>query len=956
MLIDRHMIDRLLLMLIVLIAAGPAAADDPPPQSEPSPAESPLGRMIEQLFKGLQTQPAAPPTKQQPSPNQPARPVPERSPQITLDSIDTRAPVGRNQERSLDLAQRLLQAGQQTESLTVLRELLDSPEDSLRLTDEGQWESLHAAAEQILADAGPGLQAAYVERFGAMAAGDLERAKQSGDANELARVTRRFLHTPAGREAALLLAERFRDLGEPAEAEWWKRRAARSTATEQNDKSSPVVPDEPRRAGSVPDSEDWTQPFGGPRHQGRTQAADPILIERWSNPIALRPAVSRQVRRLTEDLIDSGRACIPAAVPLAVDGKLITRTLRGVSVFDADTGRLLWETAEGASVERLLSGEESPSPGGEPSGRSLRTVPAYRGTNPDAQPLTGLLYRDGVYGLLSSDGKQLFVLEDHATLSYRQPGYFWSQRQGDDPYERDWATNQLTAYDLDTGAVRWRISGERRNEPFDPPLAGTLFLGPPVVDRDELFLIGEQGSALFLYCLDRRTGETIWSLAVSGVGAKIDQDLVRRWWPAQPAVGAGVIVCPTTQGWLIAVDRLEHRIRWAYRYIESRQRRRSSSRSPVASAGPLNSRWSPTGPLLTGRYVVFTPPELPDPLHGDDPLLVCIDVLTGERVWRQPKDSRLYLAGAFGDRVVLVGKESLEARSVATGKRIWERPLRTRPSSGADENAPAEAPGLPSGRGVIAGDEYLLPLQSGQLWFVDLVNGDVRRTMTLQREDQDLGNLLVYRGRLFSVGPQSVRSFESREAVTSMLAAGDVEAMTVTARLRAAELRSIEGDFAAARTALKSLPISQLTDTEKQRRDELLRESLIQLVREDLQGRDTEFDELVALAGSEQQRLSVERLRADRLMARGQQAAAFDVYWEQARTPRRAMVDEQDTSVRWTVGWPDDCNRSGNRRRPTTGLSSASGSTRPWSQASLKTPSRSPGGPRSCGFIRRERS
>ena len=469
----------------------------------------------------------------------------------------------------------------------------------------------------------------------------------------------------------------------------------------------------------------WTQPFGGPQHHGTFPETDPVLIERWSQPITMRPAIAAQVADVVRDLVDSDRACIPAAIPLAVKGRIIARTLRGLSVFDADTGQLQWESREGVSVERLLTGEDVSRPGGEPSGNGGRAIPPYTDSNADGHPLTGLLFRDGVYGFISSDGEQVFVLEDHASLSYRQPGYFWGQRGQDDPFNRDWVTNRLVAYDLKTGSVRWQIGGERRDEPFDPPLAGTLFLGPPVVDRDELFLIGEQNETMYLFVLDRQTGEPNWSHAISEVGASIEQDLVRRWWPAQPAVGAGVVVCPTTAGWMVAVDRLQRRIRWTYRYIEARQQKVSSNRSRVASAGPLNSRWCPSAPVMTQRHVLFTPPELPDPLYGDQPRIVCLDLLTGERAWSEDKGDDLYVGGVAGGRVLMVGKSAVEARDVASGKRLWTTPLDLRSVTGKTgltlrSRSMLGDVGQPSGRGVIAGAEFLLPLQSGQLWMIDV--------------------------------------------------------------------------------------------------------------------------------------------------------------------------------------------------------------------------------------------
>src|SRR5690606_21094923 len=338
-------------------------------------------------------------------------------------------------------------------------------EDTLLLTPGGEWESLQQTAEEIINR--PGVREAYVERFSALAAERLEQARQTGDPRDYADVTRQYLPTPAGQQAAEILARLFRDLGEPVEAAWW---ASRIAAPDQ------IVDKRPPAEDRVPDRPlaQWRQPFGTAAHHGRFPATDPVLIEGWSASTALRPAVASQVQELVRDLVDSDRACIPAAIPLAVNGRIISRTLRGLSAFDAETGALLWESTEGASAERLLAGEDVPRPGAEPTGRSTRPLPPYGGANADAHPLTGLLFRDGVYGHISSDGEQVFVLEEHASLSYRQPGYFWGQRAQDDPFDRDWETNQIVAYDLQSGAVRWRVGGERLSEPFDPPLAGVL--------------------------------------------------------------------------------------------------------------------------------------------------------------------------------------------------------------------------------------------------------------------------------------------------------------------------------------------------------------------------------------------------------------------------------------------------------------------------------------------------
>ena len=67
------------------------------------------------------------------------------------------------------------------------------------------------------------------------------------------------------------------------------------------------------------------------------------------------------------------------------------------------------------------------------------------GSQVDQQPLTSLLYRDGLNGILSSDGERLFVIEDHALLPTqvnRNYGAWGCSVTRNDPYRRDWSSNR----------------------------------------------------------------------------------------------------------------------------------------------------------------------------------------------------------------------------------------------------------------------------------------------------------------------------------------------------------------------------------------------------------------------------------------------------------------------------------------------------------------------------------
>lgn len=171
---------------------------------------------------------------------------------------------------------------------------------------------------------------------------------------------------------------------------------------------------------------------------------------------------------------------------------------------------------------------------------------------------------------MASDGARLFVIEDDSVVMHGPAGTGF-QLVGD-TYESQRRTpgNRLAAYDLATGRETWAIGGPANGESFDLPLAGSFFFGAPLVDGGELFVVGERDLDIRLYALDPATGRVRWSQLLAHSDAKIEQDLGRRWWTAQVAYSNGILVCPTTVGWLVGVDRLDHSVLWMDRYAPPR--------------------------------------------------------------------------------------------------------------------------------------------------------------------------------------------------------------------------------------------------------------------------------------------------------------------------------------------------------------------------------------------------
>ncbi|MCA9077681.1 MAG: PQQ-binding-like beta-propeller repeat protein [Planctomycetaceae bacterium] len=871
-------------------------------QDQPRQPKDAIGNFLDRLFRGGNADSAD--TSDEQSTVDEGDSEQDSATNVSLDPFDERTLVDRERQAWYERADRLSIDGDYRQSAQLLQQILDADEDSLLLDRNGEWRSLHQEVERlILLKSDDALARTYEGLVRDRAHALLRQARQQGGFGPLGQVSRRYFATEAGQQAANEIGALMLDAGHIHEAAYWFQRLqkVRAPLTQDpawRDRTAEVMrqieegsEDTSHPCGQVRLSE-WMSPFGGPTHTGRFVESDPILIQNWSQPTTERPKLVEQIEQLIEDLQDQRHACIPAAIPLVVDGKVAYRTMRGVSVVDAASGHLLWSTQEDVSNERLLAGETVSRPATEMGVKRVRPVPLYLGQGADDHSLAGAIFRDGVSGFLSSDGVRVFVLEDHATLSYQQPGHYRGRQGNDDPYGRHWESNRIVAYNLDDGRLNWSVGGPQRNDLFDPPLAGVLFQGPPVVDGDELYVIGERRGTETLFVLDRHTGEQLWSHALAGVSTQIDADLVRRWWPALPAVHAGVIVCPTTVGWVLAIDRYEHRIRWTHRYSQRREGQQHSRQATMANQRPINHRWSPSAPMIANGRIVLTPSELPDEIYHTEPQIVCLDLRTGKQRWHRPKEQDLYVAGIFDDRVIVVGTDHLEARGLKDGRQAWQTAI------------PDDA-GSPSGRGIVSGDDFLLPLQSGELWRVSLKDGSIVAKSKLPNADEPLGNLLVDEGRLLSLTPLAITSFASRQVVERTLANSSETSIDGTSQLQAAELLMIDGQFDAALTRLDDLAEDTLSHDDSARRERLLRTSLVVRIRSDLQSSEPYLERLQQLALSPQQMLDVEQLTAARLLALGQPLEAFDVYWRRAQAPNDLMVENETGTVRmdrWLAG------------------------------------------------------
>jgi outer membrane protein assembly factor BamB len=914
---------------------------------------NPLSNFIRNIFGGKKSVPAADPLVGTLIPADAAdgkKPA-GNGDTTARDHIDSRAPFDTRQASRLRKARALIKSAQYKQAAQWLQRVLDTvddEEDSVVRLANGQLESVGWQANRLLGQFPPAALENYRREHGDLAKQLLLEAREADNPAGIAEVADKYFHTTAGQDAANSLGTQHIDRGEfgPAARRFlqlieadapisralpWQLKAAVAFREagmvdglkQLRRKLSASAIDSLTIGGrnvqpntwldglgaiaqaTPPRLDEWRMIYGSPQRNGTAIGGDPLLLERWRSPLTYNRAISEQVDILLEDLADQSRAAISAWHPLTVGNKVIFRTMRGVQVIDADTGKTLWETRAGISPERLLTGQPLQQYGAQ-SAQVMQIqfrngiLSNYRSNSVDQNPLTSLLFRDGIYGTLSSQDDKLFVIEDHAVMSQQQPGYYWgSRRNQNDAYQRDWSSNKLTAYNLESGRPLWEIGGRNTREPIQLPLAGTYFFGAPTPDGQELFAVGEKDNEIRLFSLDPKTGKSNWSQLLAVSESKIDEDFGRRWWNAQVAVGNGVIVCPTTVGWLVAIDRTSHAILWAYRYSSPQKqgtRNRFGGRQISAVANStVGQRWCPSAPVIVGNRVLYTPAEFTD-FNSNQSAIVCLNLSDGKRLWQKPKGTNRYLAGVFDDRVVVVGTSAIYAMSLKNGAVLWNRPIPT-------------TDGNPSGFGVAVGNRYHLPLSSGQLWTIDLTKGEVAAKSFLADGLNRLGNLAMHRGMLISLSPAGLISFEQREAIVAEIRRRkDRNPRDPWPLMREADIHVLNREYEPALALLKAVPAEQIESDQQPHYRKQMIACITEIVRADFQNRGRELQELADFVQQPEETLHARRLAAEQLESLKQHKAAFAIYSALAAEESGQSVNRSGKSKvtlpldRWIAG------------------------------------------------------
>lgn len=469
----------------------------------------------------------------------------------------------------------------------------------------------------------------------------------------------------------------------------------------------------------------WLTAGGSAQRNATASAGLPLSTARWVKEIH-SSVPERDALLEVEDLArKSGNVILPKFELRMVDGTIITKTTDArVIGIDFETGNTSWEHYFGSSAAPL---------------RSFTWSRNYGGDEIVSRELQKRVWGSTAFGRVSCDQNNFYYISSEGEQPFNPNSLFGGRSTGRD-------SNYLEGVSIAAqGAILWRVGGSTGQD--EPRLANAYFLGPPLSYEGQLYGLAEINGETKLVVLDPKTGKLLWyqQLAHAAV-LPIRYDEQRQSQALSPTIADGVVVCPTGMGAVVAVDLLSRSLRWGTTYRAANVNPNAFRAGGAfgfnsAEFAPLSRRWEDTAMIADGGRIVVSPP--------DSELVFCRESLTGAPlVASHPRRNARYVAGFYGDTLILVAETGASAVSLIDKRLSWEMQF-------------PEGTAL-AGKGLWQGDSLMLPLSDQQIIRVSLKDGSITGNV---RVDQPVGNLFAYRNQLLSVTSTAVAAFYTRESL-----------------------------------------------------------------------------------------------------------------------------------------------------------------------------------------------
>ena len=483
----------------------------------------------------------------------------------------------------------------------------------------------------------------------------------------------------------------------------------------------------------------WMVSGGTPERNAVSSVGMPMSNARWIERIHRSSKEEDVLNDVASAARKQRRVILPKFELRMVDDLVMSKTTdNGIFPHEFETGKLPWLFYFHSAPLDLNNGFQSAGETGD-------------GSEYVSEELKNRVWGSSAFGNFSCDSERLYFVSSADEQPIKSAAMFNISRNVTSN------TNYLEGVGLASqGAIQWRVGGASGES--ETKLAGAYFLGPPLPFEDQLYSLVEINGETRLVVLESATGKLLWQQQLSQTqDAAANQDALRRSMALSPTISDGIIVCPTGYGAIVAVDMQTRSLRWGKTYTTTRNPN-SSNLNVIAgsfrteeSYDPLEERWHEPSVIAHQGTVVLTPP--------DSNSLLCLDLLTGLSRWKvdgERRGSGRYVLGVNKDLVVVAGNAEVYAYKIdrRESKALWMLPYPKGQTL--------------AGKGIWQGTSMLIPLSNQQIIKVDAATGELMETVTV---DSPLGNLFAYKDQLLSVSPTSVAAYYTRDSLT-----GEVQA------------------------------------------------------------------------------------------------------------------------------------------------------------------------------------